>query len=254
MPTSLRDSGKSRVFARHLALSSIAVGVLAIQMLRVWYRPPFFMFDGGWQVLRIVLAVDVVAGPLLTLVVINRAKPELRRDLIIIGVAQIAAFVYGAWVMHAYRPAFVVYADSTFHSVNWQESRQATPQLDGVRRLAAGRASPVMVLAMADTAQRRKIVAGMASGGPSLAHFGELYRLPDPASFEQVARESTDVESADIESLARGDASIAAELARVRAAQRLPRERLLEVPPGCRYGLIMLVFDRDTRTVIDWMT
>ncbi len=249
MLTSLRDSGKGRAFAIHLALSSVAVGVLAILMLRVWYPPPFFMFDGGWQVLRIVLAVDVVAGPLLTLVVFNRAKPELRRDLIIIGILQIAAFAYGAWVMHAYRPAFMVYVDATFHSVNWQEIRQATPQLDGVRRLAEGRASPVMVLAVADTAQRRKIVAGMASGGPSIAHFGELYRLPDAASFEQVARES-----ADVESLARGDASIAAELARVRAAQHLPRERLLFVPLGCRYGLIMLVFDRETRTVIDWMT
>ena len=48
--------------------------------------------------------------------------------------------------------------------------------------------------------------------------------------------------------------SIAAELARVRAAQRLPGEGLLFVPLGGRYGLIMLVFGRETRTVIDWMT
>ena len=70
----------------------------------------------------------------------------------------------------------------------------------------------------------------------------------DVATFEQIARGPV-----DIESLARGDASVAAELARVRAVHPLPRDRLVFVPLDCRYGLIMLVFDREARAIIDKM-
>lgn len=249
MPIDLRGSGKGPAFLIHLGLSSLAVGALALLMLQVWYPPPFFMFDGGWQVLQIVLLVDVIAGPLLTLVVFDRAKPKLKRDLVIIAIVQIGAFAYGAWVMHAYRPAFIVYTEPSFFSVHWPDIRRATPNTAALERLAAGRRGPVPVLVAASVDQRRKILAGMAAGGPSITHHGDLYRPLDAASFEQIARSPV-----DIESLARGDASIAAELARVRAAHPLPRERLVFVPLDCRYGLIMLVFDRQTRNIIDWMT
>ena len=82
----------------------------------LWYPPPYFEFDGGMNVMRLLLVVDVVLGPLLTLVVFQRGKKGLRRDLAVIGALQLAAFVYGAGLMFQYRPAFVVYAEKNFFS------------------------------------------------------------------------------------------------------------------------------------------
>jgi len=47
----------------------------------------------------IVVTVDVILGPLITLAVFNGVKPwtELRRDLAMVGVLQLAALGYGLW-------------------------------------------------------------------------------------------------------------------------------------------------------------
>ena len=225
--------------------------MLALLMLHWWYPPPFFMFDGGWQVLRLIMLVDVVLGPLLTLVVFNRAKPELMRDLAIVGLIQLAAFAAGAWVMHQHRPAFMVYAERTFTPVTWPELRRATPDLTVPMALAAANRAPVPVLSdlSADPAARLRMLAVMAAGGPSVTHYGAYYRPLGEAQFARIA-----AEGADIDQLAAGNPAIAAELARVRAAHAARRQHLLFVPLDCRYGLIMLVFDRQSRSVVDWMT
>lgn len=249
----MRDGGiaaRARAAAVHLGLSAAAVGLLAAAMLMLWYPPPFFMVDGGWQVLRLVVLVDIVVGPLLTFVVYNRAKPELRRDLGMIAAVQIAAFLYGAWVMHAYRPALVVHVETTFYPVHWRELRRATGDLARVEALAATstRGPAYVILDLPDPAQRKRYLAEMAAGGPALSHRGDHMVAIDAQNFGRLSATPT-----GIDALARGDAGIAAELARVHATHAAIRERLVFVPLDARYGIVMLVFDRATQRVIDWM-
>jgi hypothetical protein len=247
----LRASGKARAFGIHLGISSCAVGVLALLMLRWWYPPPFFMFDGGWQVLRLIVLVDVVLGPLLTLIVFNRAKPELRRDLAIIALLQLAAFTTGAWVMVQHRPAFMVYAERSFYPVSWPDVRRATPDLSGPQRIAAAAPSPAVVVAdfSADRAERARLLAIMTAGGPAITHYGAYYRALSDSAFARIVAESV-----DIAALAAGNPEIAAELKRVLARHAARKDQLVFVPLDCRYGLIMLVFDRESRAILDWMT
>ena len=70
-------------FAVHLGISLIIFIILGYLILFHWYPDFFFTSDGGWQGIRIVAFVDLVLGPVLTLVVFNNKKPkaELRRDL-----------------------------------------------------------------------------------------------------------------------------------------------------------------------------
>ena len=62
----------------------------------------------------ILIGVDVVLGPLLTLVVFNPAKKSLRIDLAVIAALQVAALVYGISVIAQARPAYVVFAGDRF--------------------------------------------------------------------------------------------------------------------------------------------
>lgn len=107
-------------FAVHLGISLIIFIILGYLILFHWYPDFFFASDGGWQGIRIVAFVDLVLGPVLTLVVFNKAKPktELRRDLTIIGTIQAVCLSAGVWVVHAERPIAMVFSDGFFNSMS----------------------------------------------------------------------------------------------------------------------------------------
>ena len=67
--------------ATHLLISVAIAAVALFVLLRVWYPPPLFTAEGGNDLLFILVAVDVVIGPLITLIVFKSGKPGLRFDL-----------------------------------------------------------------------------------------------------------------------------------------------------------------------------
>jgi hypothetical protein len=83
-------------------------------MLMVWYPPPLFQAMGGVGLALILVGVDVVLGPSLTLVVFKSGKRGLKFDLAVIGACQIAALVYGCHVISLARPAFIVFVKDQF--------------------------------------------------------------------------------------------------------------------------------------------
>lgn len=94
----------------HLAISfALALGVAALLYL-LWFPPPYFIAAGATGLMLLIISVDVVIGPALTLLVFNPAKPRhlIRLDLSIIAVLQAMAFVYGLFVICQARPVFVV--------------------------------------------------------------------------------------------------------------------------------------------------
>lgn len=112
---------KLRAFAIHLIASAIVVLAFLCVMLFVWYPTPYFETDGGWTVLRILAGVDVVLGPLLTLIVFKPGKPSLKFDMSCIVLAQLGALIYGGTIIYQQRPAFVVFGVDRFTSVSASE-------------------------------------------------------------------------------------------------------------------------------------
>ena len=87
--------GRLAAFGVHISASIAVVGSIGGLMLWLWFPQPWFMHDGGWWVYQIILAVDVVLGPLLNLIVFRRGKPGLRRDMTLIVALQLGALAYG---------------------------------------------------------------------------------------------------------------------------------------------------------------
>ena len=105
-------------FAIHLGISLLIFFVLGYLILFHWYPDFFFTSDGGWQGIRIIALVDLVLGPVLTLVVYKKGKPSLRFDLTCIGLFQAACLAAGVWVVHSERPIAMVYSDGSFQSMS----------------------------------------------------------------------------------------------------------------------------------------
>jgi hypothetical protein len=71
---------------------------------------------GGTELLLLILAVDVILGPVLTFAVFNRAKgtAHLRRDLLIIIAVQLGALSYGMYTVFLARPVALVFEFDRF--------------------------------------------------------------------------------------------------------------------------------------------
>jgi len=235
----------------HLGLSATATGALAAAMWFALYPPPYFWIDGGISVLRILLVVDVILGPMLTFVVFNRAKPEWRRDLAIIALVQVFAFAYGAYTMARYRPVFAVHIDGTFFAVPWPRVEAATQDMARPRALrGAGWAPTFVVMDMpADPHQQMELRRrANPDGNSALPGMGDRY-LPFTGAVAQKVLDN----SADVEALARSNADIARELARVKAGHPGPLSRYSFQPLVGRDDGNMLVFERQSAKLVDWM-
>jgi hypothetical protein len=95
----------------HLGIS-FALGVMAfLAVYFVWYPHAFWEMSGGRSLFFLVLSVDIVIGPLITLTIYNprKSRRALAFDLTVIGVLQTAALCYGVWTIAQARPLFAVF-------------------------------------------------------------------------------------------------------------------------------------------------
>lgn len=94
------------------SLGSVLVAALAAWIVfRIWYAYPYRELSGGRELFLLVVAVDVVCGPLLTLVLFSPKKPrkELWMDLGLVALIQLAALGYGMWTVWQARPLYLVH-------------------------------------------------------------------------------------------------------------------------------------------------
>ncbi len=106
-----------KAFAIHLGISVLVFLLLLAVILVFWYPGYLFSIDGGWTGLRIVIAVDLVLGPLLTLIVFKAGKPGLKFDLTCIGLFQAVCLSAGMWIVWNERPVALVLAYDTLYSL-----------------------------------------------------------------------------------------------------------------------------------------
>ena len=104
---------KFKATAVHLSLSIAVFVYLAYQIYFNWYPQPYFEVDGGWQGIRLVAAVDLVLGPLVTFLIFDLSKRtrEIVFDLIIILIIQFGALSYGIYATYNQRPVAIVLID-----------------------------------------------------------------------------------------------------------------------------------------------
>ena len=179
MQHSLRFRAAARAASVHL-LCSIGVALLAgLVVFGLWFPYPYRDLAGGRELFLLIIAVDVVCGPLLTLVLYNPAKPraELWRDLGLVAVIQLAALGYGLHVVWQARPVYLVQEVDRFKVIT-------LPQLDPteVAKLPS-RLQPrwmdgpvtVAIRAPKDTEEQQKVMFESVQGGRDYGERAEFY-------------------------------------------------------------------------------
>lgn len=228
-------------FLFSLCVFSLFVGVL----LQFWYPKPYFSASGGWQGLRLVAAVDLVLGPLITLVIFNpkKSRRELSIDIGAVVLMQMAALLWGIKAVYEQRPVAVVFLDTGFYTVPAAAIRAQGFDLEVLD--AFGEARPVFVFArMPGTVfeQERFQQALEVERIPPHEQVWLYQSLAD--HFVQVRRSSLDAEE-----IMNSNPQMKTEIEQVLAKSQAQVSDLVFLALTSRYRNILLIFDTQASLV-----
>ena len=111
-------SPRAQAFAAHFFFSFILFIILLTILITSWFPSFLFHSDGGWEALQLLIGVDLILGPLLTLIVFKEGKKGLKLDLTLIVLFQISCLVIGLYIIYQERPLAVVFSDDRFIAIS----------------------------------------------------------------------------------------------------------------------------------------
>lgn len=177
-------------------LASATVGLLILALIRfVWYPEVLFYIAGGASLATLIIGCDVVIGPLLTTLVFKRGKKTLKLDLSIILILQIAAMVYGCYIMYMARPAVLIAAGDRIYAIGYNQIdpadwQKAPPNVV----VSAGRPVQYAVLKPFDAVLRSRLVETLIETGKDQQMLPEQYRAYADGRDELLAASRLDAE------------------------------------------------------------
>lgn len=167
-----------KAFLVHLATSAVIALLVVLLVFRLWYPAPLHTALGVTHIFLLLLLVDVVLGPLLTLLVYKVGKRTLVFDLAVIACLQLSALGYGLWTVAEGRPAWLVFNADRFDlvqvvDIDGQQSQNARPEYRSAPWTGpqwVGAATPE------DIKQRNALVFESVMGGSDMPQRPNLYR------------------------------------------------------------------------------
>lgn len=166
----------------HLGLSAIIFAIIMVFMWFYWYPGALFEAAGGWQGVRIIAGVDLVLGPLLTLIVYKASKSvrELTLDLSAIALFQFVCLGAGLYVVVNERPVAMVLVHDTFYAMKQQDlSANNVPQSTWKNTPENG--LKFVYVEMPNDSKERKMMLAMSDFmGDNLSTRHDLYRAIRP--------------------------------------------------------------------------
>jgi len=173
-------------FCFTLALALVALALL----FGVWFPQPFTQAAGADRLIMLLIGIDLVLGPLLTLIVYRQGKRGMLFDLWVIATVQVTALVYGMIMIAQSRPIFVVVtADMTYLVSNRSLSDDDLEQAPTAGLRSRSWLGPVLVAAPAPTDRKqRDALLNSSLAGKDIDRLPAYYRPYASAGIELVSK------------------------------------------------------------------
>jgi hypothetical protein len=135
------------------------------------------MAVGVTHIFLLLLLVDMILGPLLTLLVYKVGKKTLVLDLAVIVVLQLSALCYGLWTVAEGRPAWLVFNADRFDLVRVLDidPRKLERALPEYRQPSWFGPRWVAAVPPSDNAERNDLIFESVQGGSDLPQRPDLY-------------------------------------------------------------------------------
>ncbi|HAK16508.1 MAG TPA: type IV pilin accessory protein [Acinetobacter junii] len=114
-------SKRLKFFLSHLSISLLIALVVIGLVFFIWYPSPLAKAVGVTHIFLILIAIDVIIGPVLGFLVYKEGKKTLKIDLTVIIIVQICALAYGMYTIQQGRPVWVAFNVDQFELVRKNE-------------------------------------------------------------------------------------------------------------------------------------
>ncbi|AMP01649.1 putative type IV pilin accessory protein [Collimonas arenae] len=144
----------------------------------LWYPGYLALANGVRDIYMLLLLVDVTLGPVITLIVFNPKKKELKRDLAIVAMVQAAALLYGLHAVYIARPVYVVFSTDRFDLAFANDiTDEKLAKVTNREYQSLPKFGPVVIAARRpdDTNARNELLFGSLSGGDDLPQMPQYY-------------------------------------------------------------------------------
>jgi hypothetical protein len=172
-----------KAFGLHLASSFVVLTFIVGSLYLGWYRWPGWYLANCVAVTGALTGVDLVIGPLLTLIIASPRKPRevLTRDIGVIAVIQLSALAYGAYSLWNGRPLYYAFSEDVLQVVQAYDFDQSDLVQARENKLPLAPHwynLPRWIWAPLpeDSTERQKIVTGAISGGSDVIAMPRYYR------------------------------------------------------------------------------
>lgn len=172
--TMLKEKLKASIV--HLIISAIVVGLTLGLIIYFWYPLNYISVTRFIQIATVLICVDLVMGPVLTLVAYNSKKASLKFDLAIIATLQVAALGYGGYTLYQNHPLYVTFNIDRYTIVTAQDAEPEKAQYDEYK--VSKLSSPKLAFAaLPETLEaKNKLMLGYLTGEKDLDQRIDLYK------------------------------------------------------------------------------
>lgn len=105
----------------HFLASVVVLAIIFSFIKFVWYPGGLFFAANGFDLLKILIAVDLILGPLIMLIIFNPKKKSIKFDVSAILICQLVFLGYGLWSLYTVRPAYIAFVENQFTLVKANE-------------------------------------------------------------------------------------------------------------------------------------
>jgi len=191
-------SKRTKFFLSHFAISSIIALLFIGIVFLCWYPAPLAKAVGVTHIFLMLIAIDVIVGPVLGFIVYKEGKKTLKMDLSVIILLQITALCYGIYSINQARPAWIAFNYDRFELVRYNQIKtehlaNAQPQYQTPSLLYP----QYIAVKQAEDPQAQQIEKMNAIlNGISLAQYPDRYIALDQvkAQIQTQARDLTELE------------------------------------------------------------
>lgn len=228
----------------HFAFSFLAIVAFLSVVWFIWFAPPYFELEGATDLLIIMIGVDVVLGPLMTMILYKKGKKGLLFDLGFVVTVQVVALLYGAITFYSERPQYIVFAVDRFEVAN-----ASLVEIEKIqyKELKYGLfTKPIMVYAKfpTDLEERNALLFEAMTGGPDLAQRADLYH-PIQGYYDEIM-----LKGISLQTQLKYSRSLTEQLQAILAKHHVQQQDVVFIPLQGRMKIMTLVFNQTTHEVL----
>lgn len=159
----------------HLGISAVLVGTVIGIVYWIWYPEPTLEVVGAFPIIRLLVLVDLVIGPLLTMIVYVHGKSGLKFDLTVIALLQIAALVYGSHRLYEEKPEFLVFAIDRVEFVASNQIDESAIQFEPTDAVRFAKLVQVFAKPPESPEENQRYLESIMAGQPDLERRAEYW-------------------------------------------------------------------------------